>query len=266
MHGYRDYVAACCCGTVLIALLLARTAAAHAHILAVTDASGFMRMGNASSNPVSLGAHTLLTQPNGLGVSPAITAAITTQSAGSALIILEGGYANNATTPKDNYANAWRRVGNTVVFNGYGSSFDVRAYVAMQARGGAGHRVTVPKNMQPEGEVSIPFIEIKNAGMLKDLAQNYPEPGLVVTSGKVTTTAAATLVAVWWGDAGVKRMTATPNNGFTVIDSFLKLPDESGVQCAVASRQVAAAGTYDVSWTSAPVQGAILWLFAFQSG
>ena len=60
-------------------------------------------------------------------------------------------------------------------------------------------------------------------------------------------------------------MTAVPNNGFSVIDSFLKLPDNSGVQCAVAYKQVATAGTYNVSWTGAPIQGAILWLFAFQS-
>jgi hypothetical protein len=87
-----------------------------------------------------------------------------------------------------------------------------------------------------------------------------------MTSGRVTTTGPAVLVAMWWGDGGVKRMTAVPNNGFAVIDSFLKLPDNSGVQCAVAFKQVSAAGSYDVSWTGVPVQGAILWLFAFQSG
>jgi hypothetical protein len=81
----------------------------------------------------------------------------------------------------------------------------------------------------------------------------------------VTTTGPATLIAVWWGDGGVKRMTAVPNNGFAVIDSYLMLPDNSGVQCAVAYKQVAAAGTYNVSWAGAPAQGAILWLLAFQS-
>jgi hypothetical protein len=60
-------------------------------------------------------------------------------------------------------------------------------------------------------------------------------------------------------------MTARPDNDFTVIDSYLLLPDNSGVQCAVAVKQVDAAGTYHVDWVGSPIQGAILWLFAFQA-
>ena len=37
------------------------------------------------------------------------------------------------------------------------------------------------------------------------------------------------------------------------------------VQCAVAVRQVSAAGTYNVTWTSTPTQGAQLWIVAVQS-
>jgi hypothetical protein len=36
------------------------------------------------------------------------------------------------------------------------------------------------------------------------------------------------------------------------------------VQCAVAAKNVTAAGTYNVTWTSTPVQGAQLWLIAVQ--
>lgn len=244
----------------MIALLLARTAAAHSD-----TASTAASTAAASSQSIVLGAHTLLTHPNGLGVSPAVSASITTQPSGSALLVLAGGYADNATRPSDNYANAWKRVGRTAVYNGYGNSFDVRAYLAMPARGGANHRFSLLKNAHPVGEITVPVIEIRNAAKLQDVAQNYPAPGLVVTSGSVTTTAPATLLAVWWGDGPVKRMTAAPNNGFSVIENFLELPDDSGVQCAVAVREVASAGTYNVSWTGAPVQGAILWLFAFQS-
>jgi len=79
----------------------------------------------------------------------------------------------------------------------------------------------------------------------------------------VTTTGPATLVAFWWGDAPPPMVkTAVPNNGFTVIDSFL---DEGElVQCAVAVKNVAAAGTYDVTWVATPAQGAQLWLIAIQ--
>jgi hypothetical protein len=71
------------------------------------------------------------------------------------------------------------------------------------------------------------------------------------------------LVAFWWGDAGVQQdKTALPNNGFTVVDSIL-LSGEL-VQCAVATKDVAAAGRYDVTWTATPSQGAQLWLVAVQ--
>ncbi len=95
--------------------------------------------------------------------------------------------------------------------------------------------------------------------------ENYPQSGETLTSGNVTTTGPAMLVAFWWGDGGIREMTAVPNNGFVVIESFLHLPGSSGVQAAVAVRQVDTAGTYSVTWTGQPDQGAILWLLAFQS-
>lgn len=253
MNGYRQCVAACCCGTVLAALPpIASLVDAHAQV---------------SLQAPSLGAHTLLAQSEGLGISPAVTAPVSTQPHGSSLIVFNGGYSSVSALPVDNYGNRWKQLGTAVPYgNGYGDRFDVKAYLVLSARGGTNHAVSIAKPNQVAGEISVPFVEIRQAGVLQDVAQNYPAASLVMTSGRVTTTGPAALVAVWWGDGGVKRMTAVPNNGFAVIDSFLKLPDNSGVQCAVAYKQVNAAGTYDVSWTGAPVQGAILWLFAFQSG
>jgi hypothetical protein len=223
-------------------------------------------MGSPIKVTPALGGHTLLAQSEGLGVSPAITEPLDTQRSGSTLIVFNGGYSSNDARPVDSYANRWKQLGSTVPYgNGYGDRFDVKAYIALAAKGGANHTVSFAKPGNAIGEMSVPFIEIKQAGVLKDVAQNYAPAALTLRSGTVTTTGPATLIAVWWGDGGVKRMTAVPNNGFTVIDSFLKLPDNSGVQCAVAFKQVDAAGTYDVSWIGAPIQGAILWLFAFQS-
>jgi hypothetical protein len=87
--------------------------------------------------------------------------------------------------------------------------------------------------------------------------------GSPLTSKRVTTTGPATLIAFWWGDADVSQdKTAVPNNGFVVIESVLT----SGalVQGAIAVKNVAAAGTYDVAWTATPRQGAQLWLVAVQ--
>ena len=87
--------------------------------------------------------------------------------------------------------------------------------------------------------------------------------GNPITSQSIVTTGPATLIAFWWGDAdGSMAHTAVPNNGFAVIDSFLDAGNL--VQCAVAVTRVEAAGTYSVTWTSVPAQGAQLWIVAVQ--
>ncbi|TBR36186.1 MULTISPECIES: hypothetical protein [Dyella] len=235
--------------TRLFATLLFSAGAAASHAQSVTE----------------LGAHTLITHSEGMGVSPAVSDPIDTAASGSAFITFNAGYASNSTRPQDSFGNRWKAVGGPVTYRDYGDTFSVQAYVAMNAKGGAKHTLRFDKPGDPVGELTAPFIEVRNAGVLQDVAQNYPQPGLVLTSGKVTTTGPATLVAVWWGDGGVKRMTTQPSEGFTMIDSYLMLPDNSGVQAAVAVRQVDQAGTYNVSWIGSPIQGAILWLFAFQA-
>lgn len=240
-------------------------------------------------HPPALGAHTMLNQSEGDGSSPAVTSAIHTQDAGSSLLVLVAGHADNDAEPTDSYANTWKRVGDAVTYNGYDGRFNARAYIAIGAHGGKRHTVQVLKAGSPNGEITIPFIEIVQAGKLQDVAQNYPTPGVTaraankltrawqgmtgspdttnttLTSGTVTTTGPATLVAVWLGEAYIYNMSAVPGDGFKVIDSYLHLPPNSGVQCAVAIKQVDKAGTYSVTWNDSPAQGAILWLFAFQA-
>jgi len=215
---------------------------------------------------VGLGAHTLLGHEDGNSPALATTAPIATAASGSALIAFSAGYASNDQAPTDSYANSWVQLGNPVVYRGYNGVFDVKAYRAMAASGGSAHSVTIVKNGVPAGEITVPFIEIRDAGVLQAVAQNYPPAGNMLTSGDVTTTGPATLVAFWWGDAGGLHHSAVPDNGFTIIENFVDLPPNSAVQCVVAWKQVAAAGTYHVSWATTPAQGAPLWLFAFQSG
>lgn len=239
--------------------------------------------------PPMLGAHTMLTQSEGDGSTPAVTSAIHTQDDGSSLLVLVAGHADNDASPTDSYANTWKLIGEPVTYNGYDGRFNARAYIAINAHGGKHHTVQIAKGGSPNGEITLPFVEITHAGKLQDVAQNYPTPGIaaraankltrawqgmvgnpdttstLLHSGTVTTTGPATLVAVWLGDAYIYSMTAVPGDGFKVIDSYLHLPPNSGVQCAVAIRQVDAAGTYSVTWSGSPAQGAILWLFAFQA-
>src|SRR5262249_51841170 len=73
-----------------------------------------------------------------------------------------------------------------------------------------------------------------------------------------------TLVAFWTGDDGSGTVTAVPNNGFTVLDS--QLVSSNAVQAVVATKDVSAAGTYNVTWSATPAQTAYMWLVAGQHG
>jgi hypothetical protein len=213
---------------------------------------------------LSLGAHTLLGQEEGNGVSPALTQAVDTATSGSVLLAFNAGYASNFALPTDNKSNIWSALGAPVIYNGYGGAFDVKAYAVANANGGSGHRLSVLKNGNAAGEMTVPLVEIRNARIV-DVAQNYPASGALVRSAAVQTTGPAILVAFWWGDGGGLNHTAVPSAGFSILDSFLILPPNSAVQCAVATRSVASAGSYNVSWTQSPAQGAVLWLFALQA-
>jgi len=215
---------------------------------------------------VSLGAHTLLAHEDGNGPSVAVTAPIDTAASGSTLLVFSAGYTDNNLAPTDNYANTWTQLGEPVVYRGYNGEFDVTAYLVAQAHGGSGHTVSIVKDNVPSGEITVPFVEIRAAGLLQSVAVNYPPASGSLSSGSVTTTGPATLVALWWGDATGLHHSAIPDNGFSIIENFVDLPPNSAVQCVVAARQVSAAGTYQVNWATSPEQGAPLWLLAFQTG
>jgi hypothetical protein len=214
----------------------------------------------------SLGSHTLLAHEDGNGPTVATTAPIVTAASGSTLLAFSAGYTDNNLPPTDSYANTWTQLGVPVFYRGYNNQFDVTAYLVLQANGGAAHTVSIVKNNVPTGEITVPFIEIRDAGALQSVAVNYPPASSSLMSGNVTTTGPATLIAVWWGDATGLHHSAVPDNGFSIIENFVDLPPNSAVQGVVAAKQVAAAGTYHVTWATSPMQGAPLWLFAFQTG
>jgi hypothetical protein len=213
-----------------------------------------------------LGSHVLLWHEDGNGPGVAVTPPVNTQASGSSLIAFSAGYASNNALPTDNMGNSWSPLGAPVVYRGYNGEFDVKAYAVFGANGGNGHSLSIIKNGVPSGEITVPFIEIRQTAALHAIAQNYPAASSVVTSASVTTSGAATLLAFWWGDATGLQHSAIPNNGFSIIENFVNLPPNSAVQCVVAVRQVASAGTYNVSWTQSPSEGAVLWLLAFQTG
>lgn len=187
--------------------------------------------------------------------------AMTTQVANSTMIVSEGrGQFAAFALPTDTKGNApYQRLGTEHTYTNYRTS-GTGVYAFPKFVGGSDHQViaTTPS----DDEITLAAVEIVNGSTVHQVewSEVLAAP---LTSRSVTTTGPATLVAFWWGDADVPNdKTATPNNGFVVIDSILK----SGalVQCAVAVKNVDAAGTYDVTWTSTPLQGAQLWLIAVQ--
>lgn len=237
--------------------------------LAACVLSAFACAAHVRTAQAQVGGHTLLGVGEGDGVSPAVTSPITTQPGGSSLLAVYGGYGSNIAIPTDTRQNAWQPLGEAISYGDYNgndySGFSVAAWYTTNARGGGNHSVSVVKRGAPEGEISLSFVEVPNLSVLVDSVANYPALYAdTVTSGNVTTTGPATLVAYWWGNGGLREMSAVPRAPFTVIDSFLHLPGNSGVQCAVAVAQVTHAGTYSVTWANNPPQGAILWLMAFQ--
>jgi hypothetical protein len=143
-------------------------------------------------------------------------------------------------------------------------------YAFTNAHGGPDFQVATSTGRSTSGqldEITIAAVEVVEGTQIVGPVWNrpsQPSTSVPITSNSVTTTGPATLIAFWWGDAfpGTPQ-SATPGNGFSRIDTNAS---ETGsfVQCAVAVKNVSAAGTYNVTWTSDPPQGAQLWLVAVQ--
>jgi hypothetical protein len=161
--------------------------------------------------------------------------------------------------PSDNKGNAFTLLGQDQKYTRYPDS-GTALYAGANITGGANHVIST--TTPSEDEITFAAVEVVNGTRVQQFEWNE-QLQAPLTSRSVTTTGPATLVAFWWGDAPEpQNKTAVPNNGFFVIDSIL----QSGalVQCAVAVKNVTAAGTYDVTWTATPAQGAQLWLVAIQ--
>jgi hypothetical protein len=203
--------------------------------------------------------------PNRDSATSISTPAMDVQATGSTIVVSVGRGSLGAfdllgAVPTDNKGNSpYQQVDETHKYDAWPSGTALYTFPA--ARGGSGFRVTT--STDDNDEITIAAVEVTGAGRIQQYAWNQvaDSPN---TSKSVTTTGPATLVAFWWGDGFPHDpQNATPNNGFTRIDTNAQERD-SFVQCAVAVKNVSAAGTYDVSWTPEPAQGAQLWLVAVQ--
>ena len=161
----------------------------------------------------------------------------------------------------DNKSNNFKLIGSVHDYSPLYPGSGEALYSVLSATGGSGYRVTAP---MPAGgdEITLAVVEVKDGGIIQD-AQFNKVLSPPHTSLNVTTAGPATLVAFWAGDSGGASVTAAPNNGFATINSQLLSSCE--VEVVVATKDVAAAGAYNVTWTATPSQGAHLWLVAVES-
>lgn len=216
----------------------------------------------ASGSSPALGAHALAFQRlREVGASLSVSG-LSTRASGSTLLVGVGRGDLISTAPTDSAGNVFVQLDQAHTYTLFPAA-GTTLHACQQARGMDGHAVTVVK-ANPDDEVTLTVVEVVGAGVVRDVQWREVRSGQPLTSASATTTGPALLVAWWWGDADVQNdKTAVPDNGFTVIDSVLA--QGALVQCAVAVRQVAAAGSYNVTWTSTPQQGAQLWLVAVQA-
>jgi hypothetical protein len=210
----------------------------------------------------SLGAHDIrfiMTEENRT-TTQISTVPLTTQTTGSVIVTsVANGTFTALRAPIDNKGNSYAQVGTAHTYGVLYPDSGTALYADTTATGGANHIITAP---QPDTgqEITFAAVEVRNASTV-NAVWNYPTSA-PVTSLSITTTGPAVLIAFWWGDGGADvDHTAAANNGFNVIGSVFGLG--SLIQCAVATKTVAAAGTYNVTWTSLD-PGAQLYLVAVQ--
>lgn len=224
-------------------------------------------LGSSAPSFPTLGAHVLSFYPCG-GAGGLSAAPIPTQTSGSTILACVGRGQLRAftttTTPTDNKGNVYRMLGSVQNYSPLWPTSGEALYASPAAAGGAGHVIVAP--MPGSDEVSLAIIEIKDGGIIQDYKWNKVLSDQAHASLSVTTTGPATLVAIWAGDSSgdprTGNVTAVPNNQFTTIDS--QPYAKCGVEAIVGTKDVSAAGSYDVTWTATPTQGAHLWLIAVQ--
>jgi hypothetical protein len=207
-----------------------------------------------------LGAHALSFFRYHAGSPSSIATSPMTTQPGSMIIASVGRGDNTAfALPTDNKGGTAQQIGAMHSYTMWPTS-GTAVYAFADAAGGANH--TISTTTLPDDEITLAAVEVIEGSKIQAYQWNEVTSG-PLTSKTVTTTGPATLIAFWWGDAfAMVNQTATADSGFVVVDSVLV--SGSLVQGAVAVRNVTAAGTYHVTWTATPAQGAQLWLIAVQ--
>jgi hypothetical protein len=235
-----------------------------------TGSTGSMGSGGSSSagapntGAPSTGAHVLVEQSITVGRATITSAGVTTQPSGSALIVAAGRGSGSLLVPStisDNKGNSpFVQQGKKLNYAGYPDS-SAALFTFLNAKGGSGHTFSLSNLSSDEG--TLVAVEVKNGRVIQDVKGANAAAGSTLASPSVTTTGPATIVAFCWPGGGYGFSSIGVNNGFTVLDKY-GAQDGLSVQAASATRDVSAAGTYNLTWTISPAQDAIVYIIALQ--
>ncbi len=222
---------------------------------------------------LSLGAHTFDFQRFGFA-NRAANLVLNTQVTGSITIIGSGGKSSDITQTWTNSLGTVTKLSAVVNypdFSGYGTQIGKASL-----GGGTGQTFNIPVSANDENTSFATEILVSGVPRVRFVNANVANAGSggTVTSGTLTVDGPAFLIADWWGSSPVvppfsspapgigTPFTAVPDSGFTVIDSYLVNNEFGEIQAARAVKAVTAAGTYNVTWSHTPNQGAQTWMIA----
>lgn len=196
----------------------------------------------------------------GRGVAPEGYINLTIETTdGATWIIGRGGMISDmATAPTDSEGNTFTLIGSTHEYTDW-SGYGFSSWICTSGNGGAGHKFTCNVTLDDEHTLSV--IEVPAGYEVEDSAHVQVANASGSTShvsGDVTTAGAAILIAHWWGagPVGSGDHIVTANNGFVLVDCW-GVDDPNGyVQHYVFAKAVETGGTYNVTFTQSPSQGA----------
>lgn len=234
------------------------TADAGALALAGTDAT-LLRSGG-----IEIGAHGKVVQLYGAGSNPASVTLTTTN--GSTFLIFIGGKSSDIDTgPTDNKGNTYSRIDVVREYPDY-AGYGQAAWICRNGVGGSSH--TFSTFVTAFDECTMFVVEIKGAPFVASKAfsvQANSGAGATQNVGPVVATADCVLLSTWAGAGPVgTNHTASANQGLAELE-FYGTDHPNGYVQMELDGAVKTSGSYTVTWSHTPNQGAILRAIVLQT-
>lgn len=213
---------------------------------------------------MELGVFDSVVQLFGAGSTPARVTLNTTF--GRSWLMWRGGkLSDQLIKPTDNQGNTFTQIGiaeEYLDWSGYGST----TWLITNGVGGTNHNFDC--SVTNFDEHSVVVAEFSGQGLVvEDMAvkhvANSGGSGSL-TADPVITAGPAYIIAIWGGSGpvGAGNHVVTANNGFTLLESFGTDDPNGYVQFYFFAKRVTVGGTYDVTFTQTPSQGAIMTMIA----